>query len=74
MQVETQVEVSKGDIVMFGRPNGEKTKATVLKVNGKSLLVETLEERGLQRVRGAGRKWRIPNNPMFFTVVGKGGF
>ena len=59
----------KGDAVSFGRPNGEKTEAVVLRVNGKSLLVETTEARGLQRVREAGKKWRVPNDPRFVTLL-----
>jgi hypothetical protein len=59
----------KGDIVSFGRPNGEKTEGVVIKVNGKSLLIETTEARGLQRVREAGKKWRVPNDPRFVAMV-----
>ena len=61
--------MKKGDVVVFGRPNGEKTEAVVLRVNAKSLLVETTEARGLQRVREAGKKWRVPNDPRFVTLL-----
>jgi hypothetical protein len=59
----------KGDIVSFGRPNGEKTEGVVVKVNGKSLVVETTEARGLQRVREPGKKWRVPNDARFVSLV-----
>lgn len=48
-----------GDIVLFGRPNGEKTRAVVLRVSGRSVLVETLEERGGGRGSAPGKKWRV---------------
>ena len=57
----------KGDTVIFGRPNGEKTQGRVVRVNAKSLIIETMEARGLQRVLEAGRKWRVPNHPMFVS-------
>lgn len=47
-----------GDIVIFGTPNGEKTRGRVVRVNRKSLSIEQLEVRGQQRVRGVGTKWR----------------
>jgi len=50
--------INPGDLVSFGRPNGEKTRAKVLRVAGKSVLVQTLEERGRDG-RSAGRKWRV---------------
>ena len=59
----------KGDIVSFGRPNGEKTEGIVVKVNGKTLLIETTEARGLQRVREPGKKWRVPNDARFVAMV-----
>lgn len=67
------VAVRPGDVVLFGRPHGEKTRARVLRVSGKSALVETLEERGTTSVRGAGRKWRVPLDPGFLEVVESGG-
>ena len=47
-----------GDIVIFGTPNGEKTRGRVVRVNRKSLSIEQLEVRGQQRVRSVGTKWR----------------
>ena len=46
-----------GDIVRFGRPNGEKTLARVVKVNRKTIYVTTLERRGN---KPAGTGWRVP--------------
>ena len=61
--------MNKGDVVVFGRPNGEQTEGVVLKVNGKTVVIETIEARGTLRVREAGRKWRVPNDPRFVTVI-----
>lgn len=61
--------MQKGDVVVFGRPNGEKTEAVVIKVNRKTVVVETIEARGTLRPREAGRKWRVPNDPRFVTVT-----
>ena len=47
------------DVVTFGRPNGEQTLGKVVKVNRSSILIEQMEERGQQRVRQAGAKWRV---------------
>jgi hypothetical protein len=48
-----------GDIVVFGRPNGEQTRGRVLRVNERSLTIEQLEARGQTRTREAGAKWRV---------------
>ena len=61
--------MNKGDVVVFGRPNGEQTEAVVVKVNRTTVVVETIEARGTFRVREAGRKWRVPNDPRFVTVI-----
>lgn len=49
----------KGDRVYFGRPSGEKTLGKIIRVNAATYTVETLEERGVSRVRGEGAKWRV---------------
>lgn len=59
-------QLKVGAIVLFGRPNGEKTKGKVIKVNRKSVTVETLEHRG--RHSSAGAKWKVA--PSLLTVVG----
>lgn len=46
-----------GQRVLFGRPNGEKTLGEVIKVNGKSLKVRTLEGRGSRDL--VGQVWRV---------------
>jgi hypothetical protein len=71
-QVEVEDKMQKGDVVVFGRPNGEKTEAIVVKVNRQTVLLETTEARGTLRVREAGRKWRVPNDPRFVTVIVSG--
>jgi hypothetical protein len=48
-----------GDIVVFGRPNGEQTRGRVLRVNAATLTIEQLEARGQTRAREAGTKWRV---------------
>jgi hypothetical protein len=48
-----------GDEVIFGRPNGEKTRGRVIRVNAKSISVEQTETRGQSRIRKAGVKWRV---------------
>jgi hypothetical protein len=48
-----RAELSKGQTVFFGRPNGEKTKARVVRLNGKSATLECLEDRGAGHVVGA---------------------
>jgi hypothetical protein len=47
------------DFVVFGRPNGEQTIGRVLKVNIRSISVETLEARGQYGQRPVGQKWRV---------------
>jgi hypothetical protein len=51
--------IQKNDIVVFGRPNGEKTRGRVIRVNAKSITIEQVEERGRSRIREAGVKWRV---------------
>lgn len=45
-----------GDRVVFGRPNGQKTTGRVVRINPKSVTVESLEERGKH---DQGQKWRV---------------
>lgn len=56
-----------GDQVEFGRPNGEKTVGTVIKVNRKSLKIRQDESRGSQRTRTAGTTWNV--HPSFVTKL-----
>lgn len=48
-----------GDVVEFGRPNGEKTEGRVIRVNAASVTIEQTEARGQTRIREAGAKWRV---------------
>lgn len=59
-----------GQVVQFGRPNGEKTLGEIVKVNRKSLKIKQLETRGTQRIRQAGQVWRV--SPSLVTLVENG--
>jgi hypothetical protein len=47
----------RGDLVVFGRPNGEKTIGEIVKVNRKTYKVRILENRGSKSV--AGQEWKV---------------
>ena len=49
--------LGKGDVVIFGRDNGEKTRGKIVKVNKKSFKVEILEDRGSRSKKG--QVWRV---------------
>ena len=55
----TTSPIRPGVTVTFGRPNGERTLAIVLRVNAKSVLVQTLEPRGVNGRSIPGSKWRV---------------
>jgi hypothetical protein len=57
-----------GDLVTFGRPNGEQTEGRVIRVNAASITIEQTEVRGQTRVREAGAKWRV--HPSLVRLVG----
>jgi hypothetical protein len=57
-----------GDLVEFGRPNGEKTEGKVVRVNAASITIEQTEQRGVSRIREAGAKWRV--HPSLVKHVG----
>lgn len=59
-----------GDKVVFGRPNGEQTEGTVVKVNRAKLKVRQDETRGTARIRPAGTIWTVP--PSLCRKVGSG--
>jgi hypothetical protein len=48
-----------GDVVIFGRDNGEKTVGKVVRINAATYTIEALEERGTKRTHKAGGKWRV---------------
>ena len=60
-----------GDLVQFGRPNGEQTEGRVVRVNAASVTIEQTEQRGVSRVREAGTKWRV--HPSLVRLVSNGG-
>lgn len=56
-----------GDKVTFGRPNGEKTLGTVVKINSATVVVMQDEERGVHRTRAVGTKWKV--HPSLIQLV-----
>lgn len=48
-----------GQRVYFGRRNGERTLAEIVKINRKMIKVKTLEERGNGRGSAAGTVWNV---------------
>lgn len=69
------VNVSPGDIIMFGRPRGERTRARVVRVSsdGKVATVELLEQRGRGRGGFVGAQWRVSLWPEAVAVVQRAG-
>jgi len=57
-----------GDLVTFGRPNGEQTEGRIVRVNAASITIEQTEARGQTRIREAGAKWRV--HPSLVRLVG----
>ena len=53
-------DLSVGQTVYFGRPNGEKTKGKVVKVNRTKVKVEQLEQRGTYKAHPVGSVWTVP--------------
>ena len=54
--------LSVGDTVWWGSPQGEKTKARIVKVNPKTYTVKNLESRGYGGRGGQkGAEWRVPH-------------
>jgi hypothetical protein len=58
------MNLSIGQPVTFGRPNGEKTLGVILKVNPKTIAVMQTEDRGGHPL---GTKWRVA--PSFVTPL-----
>lgn len=59
-------DLTVGLTVYFGRPNGEKTKARVVRLNGKSVTLECLENRGAGHV--VGTKFRCAYSLIYATA------
>ena len=53
-------DLKVGDIVLFGKKKGEKTKAKIVKLNQKRAKVETLEPRGTNGQHPVGGLWNVP--------------
>lgn len=58
-------EIKVGQKVFFGRPNGEKTLGTVIKINRAKCKVRQEEERGMYRTRNVGTVWTVPFSLMW---------
>ena len=56
-----------GMLIEFGRRNCEKTRARILRVNTRTLTVETVEERGTRKTHPVGSKWRV--HPALVKIV-----
>ena len=56
------MSINIGDEVLFGRPNGEKTRGRVVKVNASSVKVTQMEARGGKPV---GTEWRVHPSLVF---------
>ena len=52
-----------GDVIVFGAPTGEHTRARIVRVNERTYTVETLESRG--REGQAGAIWRVGKRNAF---------
>jgi hypothetical protein len=52
-------DIRMGMTVVFGRPNGEKTRGVVRRISAKSVAVETVEARGTNGRSAPGQKWRV---------------
>ena len=58
-----------GMIVEFGRPNGEKTKAEIVKVNPKKLKVKQIGSRGRKKTYREGSIWTVPKNDSIVKIL-----
>ena len=56
----TRNELTPGMKVFFGRPNGEKTLGTIVKVNRKKCKVRQEESRGFYKNHPVGTVWVVP--------------
>lgn len=55
--------------VLFGRPNGEKTRGIIKRLNQRTCAVETTEARGTQKTVSAGKIWKVPYE-LLYSVNG----
>ncbi len=52
-------ELSIGQVISFGRPNGEKTLGKIITLGPKRALVQTLESRGIYSPKPSGIRYRV---------------
>lgn len=64
-------EIKIGMVVFFGRPNGEKTKGTVIKVNRTKCKIRQEESRGMYRDYSVGTVWTVPFTLMWPVDEGR---
>lgn len=67
---EREFSAVAGETVDFGRPKGERTRGKVLGVADKTVLVESLEDRGKVRRHAPGRRYRVPRTDWFLKRPG----
>jgi hypothetical protein len=53
-------EYKRGDKIVFGQPEGQKTLAVITSVRDQAVKARTLEERGHRKVRMPGGIWTVP--------------
>lgn len=68
---EKEFNATAGEIVDFGRPQGQRTRGRVMSVADKTVLVESLEERGKKKVHPSGRRYRVPRTDFFLKRSGE---
>ena len=66
---QPQVILKKGDVVLFGRVNGEKTRGKVVKINRTRCKVEQLGSRGTKKSYAAGTVWTVPMDPKLIEKI-----
>jgi hypothetical protein len=64
-------ELKIGQKVFFGRPNGEKTLGTVVKVNRKKCKIRQEEQRGQYKDHRIGSVWTVPFSLIFPVDEGR---
>ena len=65
----SEVKYEVGMIVEFGRPNGQKTMAEIIKVNPKKLRVKQIGARGQKKSYPEGSIWTVPKNESIVKII-----
>jgi len=60
-------DVTKGQEVIMGRPNGMKARCRIKRVNDKTCTVILLEKYGNGRGSSIGSEWRIPYSSLYLA-------